>query len=228
VLYQHDDYGKDVLKGLRDGLGGKTSMIVAEMPYETADPTVDSQIVRLKASGADIFVNITTPKFAAQAIKKVAELGWKPVHILNNVAGSIGSVLRPAGLENSKGILTTGYMKDQTDPALASDPGVKAWTAFMDKYYPEGDKTNASNVSGYVTASLLAQVLRQCGDNLTRENVMKQAANLKGFEIDMLMPGIKVNTSPTDYFPLEELQMRRFSGERWEPFGPVLSGEIGS
>jgi branched-chain amino acid transport system substrate-binding protein len=228
VLYQHDDYGKDVLKGLRDGLGGKTSMIVAEMPYETADPTVDSQIVRLKASGADIFVNITTPKFAAQAIKKVAELGWKPVHILNNVAGSIGSVLRPAGLENSKGILTTGYMKDQTDPALASDPGVKAWTAFMDKYYPEGDKTNASNVSGYVTASLLAQVLRQCGDNLTRENVMKQAANLKGFEIEMLMPGIKVNTSPTDYFPLEELQMRRFSGERWEPFGPVLSGEIGS
>jgi ABC-type branched-subunit amino acid transport system substrate-binding protein len=228
VLYQHDDYGKDVLKGLKDGLGGKTSMIVAEMPYETADPTVDSQIVRLKASGADIFVNITTPKFAAQAIKKVAELGWKPVHILNNVAGSIGSVLRPAGLENSKGILTTGYMKDQTDPALASDPGVKAWTAFMDKYYPEGDKTNASNVSGYVTASLLAQVLRQCGDNLTRENVMKQAANLKGFEIDMLMPGIKVNTSPTDYFPLEELQMRRFSGERWEPFGPVLSGEIGS
>jgi branched-chain amino acid transport system substrate-binding protein len=228
VLYQHDDYGKDVLKGLRDGLGGKTSMIVAEMPYETADPTVDSQIVRLKASGADIFVNITTPKFAAQAIKKVAELGWKPMHILNNVAGSIGSVLRPAGLENSKGILTTGYMKDQTDPALASDPGVKAWTAFMDKYYPEGDKTNASNVSGYVTASLLAQVLRQCGDNLTRENVMKQAANLKGFEIDMLMPGIKVNTSPTDYFPLEELQMRRFSGERWEPFGPVLSGEIGS
>jgi len=228
VLYQHDDYGKDVLKGLRDGLGGRTSMIVAEMPYETADPTVDSQIVRLKASGADIFVNITTPKFAAQAIKKVAELGWKPVHILNNVAGSIGSVLRPAGLENSKGILTTGYMKDQTDPALASDPGVKAWTAFMDKYYPEGDKTNASNVSGYVTASLLAQVLRQCGDNLTRENVMKQAANLKGFEIDMLMPGIKVNTSPTDYFPLEELQMRRFSGERWEPFGPVLSGEIGS
>ncbi len=228
VLYQHDDYGKDVLKGLRDGLGGKTSMIVAEMPYETADPTVDSQIVRLKASGADIFVNITTPKFAAQAIKKVAELGWRPVHILNNVAGSIGSVLRPAGLENSKGILTTGYMKDQTDPALASDPGVKAWTAFMDKYYPEGDKTNASNVSGYVTASLLAQVLRQCGDNLTRENVMKQAANLKGFEIEMLMPGIKVNTSPTDYFPLEELQMRRFSGERWEPFGPVLSGEIGS
>jgi branched-chain amino acid transport system substrate-binding protein len=228
VLFQNDDYGKDVLKGLRDGLGAKTSMIVAEMPYEAADPTVDSQIVRLKASGADIFVNIATPKFAAQAIKKVAELGWKPLHILNNVAASIGAVLRPAGFENAKGILTTTYLKDQTDPALAQDGGVVAWTTFMNKYYPEGDKTNSSNVSGYVTASLLVQVLKQCGDNLTRENVMKQAANLKDFEIDMLMPGIKVNTSPTDYFPLEELQMRRFSGERWESFGPIISGEIGS
>ena len=228
VLFQNDDYGKDVLKGLKDGLGAKASMIVAEMPYETGDPTIDSQIVRLKASGADIFVNVATPKFAAQAIKKVAELGWKPLHLLNNVSGSIGSVLRPAGLENSKGILTTGYMKDQTDPALANDAGFKSWSAFMDKYYPEGDKTNASNVSAYVTATLLVQVLKQCGDNLTRENVMRQAANVKDFEIDMLMPGIKVNTSPTDYFPLEELQMRRFNGERWEPFGPVISGDIGS
>ncbi|HKS62130.1 MAG TPA: ABC transporter substrate-binding protein [Xanthobacteraceae bacterium] len=228
VLFQNDDYGKDVLKGLKDGLGAKTSMIIAEMPYETGDPTVDSQIVRLKASGADVFVNITTPKFAAQAIKKVAELGWKPLHILNNVSASVGAVLRPAGLENAKDILTTSYLKDQTDPALANDPGVVKWRAFMDKYYPEGDKTNSSNVSGYVTASLLVQVLKQCGDNLTRENVMKQTANLKNFELDMLLPGIKVNTSPTDYFPLEELQMRRFSGERWESFGPIISGEIGS
>ena len=228
VLFQNDDYGKDVLKGLKDGLGDKTSMIIAEMPYETGDPTVDSQIVRLKASGADVFVNITTPKFAAQAIKKVAELGWKPLHILNNVSASVGAVLRPAGLENAKDILTTSYLKDQTDPALANDPGVVKWRAFMDKYYPEGDKTNSGNVSGYVTASLLAQVLKQCGDNLTRENVMKQTANLKNFELDMLLPGIKVNTSPTDYFPLEELQMRRFSGERWESFGPIISGEIGS
>src|SRR6185295_17293367 len=159
VLFQNDDYGKDVLKGLKDGLGAKTSLIVAEMPYETADPTVDSQIVRLKASGADIFVNIATPKFAAQAIKKVAELGWKPLHILNNVSASVGAVLRPAGLENAKDILTTSYLKDQTDPALADDPGVVKWRAFMDKYYPEGDKTNSSNVSGYVTASLLVQVL---------------------------------------------------------------------
>jgi branched-chain amino acid transport system substrate-binding protein len=228
VLFQNDDYGKDVLKGLKDGLGAKTSMIIAEAPYETADPTVDSQIVRLKASGADIFVNIATPKFAAQAIKKVPELGWKPVHILNNVSGSIGSVLRPAGFENSKGILSTAYFKDQTDPANANDPGVKEWTAFMDKYYPEGDKTNSSNVSAYATSRLLVQVLKQCGDNLTRENVMKQAANLKNIDLGMLLPGITANTGPNDYFPLEELQMRRFNGEGWENFGPVISGEIGS
>jgi ABC-type branched-subunit amino acid transport system substrate-binding protein len=228
VLFQNDDYGKDVLKGLKDGLGAKASMIIAEMPYETGDPTVDSQIVRLKASGADIFINIATPKFAAQAIKKVADLGWKPLHILNNVSASVGAVLRPAGLENAKDILTTSYLKDQTDPALANDPGVVKWRAFMDKYYPEGDKTNSSNVSGYVTAAMLVQVLTQCGDNLTRENVMKQTANVRNFELDMLLPGIKVNTSPTDYFPLEELQMRRFSGERWESFGPIISGEIGS
>jgi branched-chain amino acid transport system substrate-binding protein len=228
VLFQNDDYGKDVLKGLKDGLGNKTGMIVAEMPYEVADPTVDSQVVRLKASGADIFVNIATPKFAAQAIKKVAELGWKPVHILNNVSGSIGSVLRPAGLENSRGILSTAYFKDQTDPGLANDPGVKEWTAFMDKYYPEGDKTNNSNVTAYTTAQLMVRVLKGCGDNLTRENIMKQAASLKDVELGMLLPGIKVNTSPTDYYPLEELQMRRFNGEGWENFGPIISGEIGS
>jgi len=228
VLFQNDDYGKDVLKGLKDGLGSKTNLIVAEMPYETAEPTIDSQIVRLKASGADVFVNITTPKFAAQAIKKVAELGWKPTHILNNVSGSIGAVLRPAGFENSKGILSTAYFKDQTDPANAKDPGVMEWVAFMDKYYPEGDKTNSSNVTAYTTSRLLVQVLKQCGDNLTRENVMKQAANLKNIDLGMLLPGILVNTSPTDYFPLEELQMRRFNGEGWENFGPIISGEIGS
>ena len=228
VLFQNDDYGKDVLKGLKDGLGSKTNLIVAEMPYETAEPTIDSQIVRLKASGADVFVNITTPKFAAQAIKKVAELGWKPTHILNNVSGSIGAVLRPAGFENSKGILSTAYFKDQTDPANAKDPGVMEWVAFMDKYYAEGDKTNSSNVTAYTTSRLLVQVLKQCGDNLTRENVMKQAANLKNIDLGMLLPGILVNTSPTDYFPLEELQMRRFNGEGWENFGPIISGEIGS
>jgi len=228
VLFQNDDYGKDVLKGLRDGLGDKAGMIVAEAPYEVSDPTVDSQVVRLRSSGADIFVNIATPKFAAQAIKKVAELGWKPTHILNNVAGSIGSVLRPAGLQNSKGILSTAYFKDQTDPALANDPAVKEWTAFMDKYLPEGDKANNSHVSGYTIAQLTVRVLTACGDDLTRANVMKQAASLKDVELGMLLPGIKVNTSPTDYFPLKELQMRRFNGEGWENFGPIISGEIGS
>jgi branched-chain amino acid transport system substrate-binding protein len=228
VLFQNDDYGKDVLKGLKDGLGPKTLMIIAEMPYETADPTVDSQVVRLQASGADIFVNVATPKFAAQAIKKVAELGWKPVHILNNVAGSIGSVLKPAGFDNSKGVLSTAYLQDPTDKANANDPGVKEWVAFMDKYFPEGDKTNSGNVSGYVIARLMVHVLQQCGDNLTRENVMKQAANLKHVDLGMLLPGITVNTSPTDYFPLKQLQMRRFNGEGWENFGPVISGEIGS
>jgi branched-chain amino acid transport system substrate-binding protein len=228
VLFQNDDYGKDVLKGLKDGLGPKTTMIIAEAPYETGDPTVDSQVVRLQASGADIFVNIATPKFAAQAIKKVAELGWKPVHILNNVAGSIGSVLKPAGFENSKGVLSTAYLQDPTDKANANDPGVKEWVAFMDKYFPEGDKTNSGNVSGYVIARLMVHVLQQCGDNLTHENVMKQAANLKHVDLGMLLPGITVNTSPTDYFPLKQLQMRRFNGEGWENFGPVISGEIGS
>jgi branched-chain amino acid transport system substrate-binding protein len=228
VLYQNDDYGKDVLKGLKDGLGARTTMIIAEAPYEPGDPTVDSQVVRLQASGADIFVNIATPKFAAQAIKKVAELGWKSIHILNNVSGSIGSVLKPAGFENSKGILSTAYLQDPTDKANANDPGVKEWVAFMDKYYPEGDKTNSGNVSGYVIARLMVQVLEQCGDNLTRENVMKQAANLKDVDLGMLLPGIKVNTGPNDYFPLKQLQMRRFNGEGWENFGPVISGEIGS
>jgi len=228
VLFQNDDYGKDVLKGLKDGLGAKTSMIIAEMPYETGDPTVDSQVVALKASGADIFVNIATPKFAAQAIKKVGELGWKPVHILNNVSSSIGSVLKPAGFENARGILSTAYQKDPSDPGLRGDPGLNNWTAFMDKYFPEGNKADTGNVTAYITAKALVQVLKQCGDNLTRENVMRQAANLKDFEIDMLLDGIKVNTSPTDYFPVEELQMRRFNGQVWELFGPIMSGEIGS
>jgi branched-chain amino acid transport system substrate-binding protein len=228
VLFQNDDYGKDVLKGLKDGLGAKTTMIVAEMPYETADPTVDSQVVALKSSGADVFVNIATPKFAAQAIKRVGELGWKPTHILNNVSSSIGSVIKPAGYENAKGILSTAYQKDPSDPGLKGDPGLKNWTEFMDRYFPEGNKADTGNVTAYITAKALVQVLKQCGDNLTRENVMRQAANLRDFEIDMLLDGIKVNTSPTDYFPVEELQMRRFNGEVWELFGPIMSGEIGS
>ncbi len=228
ILYQNDDYGKDYVKGMRDGLGDKAaSMIVSEQPYETSDPTVDSQMVNLKASGADVFFNVTTPKFAAQAIRKAAEIGWKPLHLLNNVSQSIGGVLKPAGIENAKGILSTYYLKDATDPAWKDDPGYKDWLAFMDKYFPDGDKTSSFTVYGYSVAQTLVQVLKQCGDDLTRENVMKQAANLKDIELGMLLPGIKINTSATNFYPIRQMQMQRFSGERWESIGPVLSGDIG-
>ena len=227
VLYQNDDYGKDYLKGLKDGLGGKAaSVIVAEAPYEVSEPTVDSQMVRLKASGADVFFNVATPKFAAQAIRKAAEMGWKPVHLLNNVSISVGAVLKPAGLENAVGILTAGYQKDQTDPQWKDDPGFKRWSAFMDKYYPDGDKSSSFTGYAYSVAQTLVHVLKQCGDDLTRDNVMRQAASLKGLELEMLQPGIKLDTSPTDYFPIEQMQMQRFTGERWQTFGPVISGEI--
>jgi branched-chain amino acid transport system substrate-binding protein len=227
VLYQNDDYGKDYLKGLKDGLGGKMP-VVAELPYEVSDATVDSQIINLKASGADIFFNVATPKFAAQAIRKAAEIGWKPVHLLNNVSNSVGGVLKPAGLENAKDILTTAYTKDPTDAAWNDDPARKEWIAFMDKYLPDGDKTSSFTVYGYSVAQTLVQVLKQCGDDLTRANVMKQAASLKNLEIGMVLPGIKINTGPNDFFPIEQMQMQRFNGERWELFGPVISGEIGS
>jgi branched-chain amino acid transport system substrate-binding protein len=226
VLYQNDDYGKDYLTGLKDGLAGKIP-IVAALPYEVSDATIDSQIISLKASGADIFLNVATPKFAAQAIRKIAEIGWKPVHLLNNVSNSVGGVLRAAGLENAKGILTSAYTKDPTDATWKDDPARKEWVAFMDRYFPDGDKTSSFTVYGYSVAQTLVQVLRQCGDDLTRASVMKQAANLKDFEVGMLLPGVKINTSPTDYFPIEQLQMQRFTGERWELFGPIMSGGTG-
>jgi branched-chain amino acid transport system substrate-binding protein len=226
VLYQNDDLGKDYLKGLKDGLNGKMR-IVAEMPYEVTDPTVDSQIVSLKASGADIFFNVATPKFAAQAIKRIAELGWKPVHFLSNISGSIGAVLKPAGLDNSKSILTAYYAKDPTDPSWKDDPAYKEWSAFMDKYYPEGDKTSGNTVYGYLIAQTLVEVLKQSGDSLTRENIMRQAASLKNLELGMLLPGIKINTAPNDFAPIKQMQMQRFNGTTWELFGPVLTGEVG-
>jgi branched-chain amino acid transport system substrate-binding protein len=226
VLYQNDDYGKDYLKGLKDGLNGKIQ-IVSEVPYETTDPTVDSQIINLKASGADIIFNVATPKFAAQAIKKIAELGWKPVHLLNNVSVSVGAVLKPAGFDNAKGALTAYYLKDPTDPTWKDDAAYRKWSAFMDKYYPDGDKTSSNTVYGYVVAQTLVQVLRQCGDVLTRENVMKQAASLKNLELDMLLPGISINTGPNDFAPIKQMQMERFNGERWELFGPLMSGQVG-
>jgi branched-chain amino acid transport system substrate-binding protein len=226
VLYQNDDYGKDYLKGLKDGLNGKIQ-IVAEVPYETTDPTVDSQVINLKASGADVFFNVGTPKFAAQAIKKVAELGWKPVHLLNNVSVSVGAVLKPAGFDNAKGVLSTAYLKDPTDPTWKDDAAYKEWLAFMDKYYPDGDKTSTFTVYGYLAAQTMVAVLKQSGDNLTRENVMKQAASLKDLKLDMLLPGISINTGPNDFAPIKQMQMMRFNGERWELFGPLMSGEVG-
>ncbi len=226
ILYQNDDYGKDYLKGLSDGLAGKMQ-VVAQYPYETADPTVDSQIVALKASGADVFFNVTTPKFASQAIKKTAEIGWKPIHLLNNVSRSIGAVIKPAGFENAQGILSAGYTKDATDPTWAKDPEFRQWSEFMDKYYSDGDKTNSSTVTSYAVAATLVQVLRQCGDNLTRENVMKEAANLKNLRVGMLLPGITINTGPNDFAPIKQMQMMRFKGEGWELFGPVLTGAVG-
>jgi len=223
VLFQNDDYGKDYLKGLEDGLGDKAkTMIVSKVSYEVTDPTVDSQIVALKGSGADVFVNITTPKFAAQAIRKVAEIGWKPVHYLNSVSASVGTVLTPAGFENSIGVYSTLYLKDPTDKAWTNDPAFKEWAAWMKKYYPEGDLTDAFNVFGYSVAQTLVQVLRQCGDNLTRENVMKQAANLKDLQLPMLLPGILINTSPDDYAPIQSEQLIRFDGKQWVRFGEVL------
>jgi branched-chain amino acid transport system substrate-binding protein len=226
ILFQNDDYGKDYVKGMKDGLAGKM-MIVAELPYEPTDPTVDSQMVSLKASGADIFYDVTTPKFAAQAIKKAAEIGWKPVHLLNSVSSSVGAVIRPAGLENAQGIFTALYGKDPTDPIWNDDPGRKEWIAFMEKYYPEGDRSSSFTVYGYSVARTMVQVLQQCGDDLTRANVMKQAANLKDYETGMSLPGIKINTSPTDFYPIEQMQMGLFKGDSFQPFGPVLNGEVG-
>ncbi len=226
VLYQNDDYGKDYLKGLKDGLKGKMP-IVAEAPYETTDATVDSPVINLKASGADIVFNVATPKFAAQAIKKIAELGWKPVHLLNNVSNSVGSVLKPAGFDNAKGVLSTAYFKDPTDPSWKDDPAYKEWSAFMDKYYPDGDKTSTFTVYGYVAAQTLVAVLKQSGDNLTRDNVMKQAASLKNLELGMLLPGMTINTGPNDFAPIKQMQMEQFNGERFELFGPIMRGEVG-
>src|SRR6266567_7434652 len=227
VFWQNDDAGKDQVKGLRDGLGAKAGMIIAEKSYEVSDPSIDSQIVALHDSGADIFLSWAAPKGSAQAIRKVGELNWKPKFFLANTATSVASVLKPAGLEYSKGIISTAYLKDPTDPTWDNGPAVQKWRAFMDKYYPEGDKTNANNIYGYVQAEAMAQVLKQCGDELTRENVMKQAANLKNFHSDLMLPGIMVNTSADDYFPIEQMQLMKFNGEAWELFGDVITGEVG-
>jgi branched-chain amino acid transport system substrate-binding protein len=225
ILYQNDDYGKDYVKGLKDGLNGRMQ-IVAESPYVTTDPTIDSQIVSLKASGADVFYDVTIPKFAAQAIKKAAEIEWKPIHLLNSVSNSVGGVIKPAGFDISKGILSMGYVKDPTDPQWKDDPAYNEWVAFMDRYYPDGDRASTFTVYGYSAAQTMIQVLKQCGDNLTRGNVMQQAANLHDLRLGMLLPGITINTSPTDFAPIKQMQMERFNGQTWELFGRILNGAL--
>jgi branched-chain amino acid transport system substrate-binding protein len=223
VLYQNDDLGKDYLNGIKSGLGDKAAtMIVAEASYEVSDPTIDSQILKLKAAGADVLFSASTPKFAAQAIKKNAELGWKPVHILDINATSVGAVMQPAGLEASKGVISVNYGKDPLDPTWKDDPGMKRYFDFMAKYFPEGDKNSNFNSYGYSTAQLMVHVLKQCGDDLTRENVLKQATNLKNVQLDLALPGILGNTTPNDYRVNKQLQMMRFNGERWELFGPII------
>jgi branched-chain amino acid transport system substrate-binding protein len=222
VLLQNDDYGKDYLKGLKDGLGAAAAkMIIAEQTYEVTDPTIDSQMVNLKNSGADVFVNITTPKFALQAIKKAADLGWKPLHILNNVSTSIATVMKPAG-EAAKGLISVFYLKDYDDPQWKDDPATKDWLAWMKKYYPDGSLHEQFNVYAYTVGQTMVQVLKQAGNDLSRANVMKQAANIKDLALPMLLPGIKINTSPTDFFPIEQERLVRYDGERWVLFGDLI------
>ncbi|MBI5257041.1 MAG: ABC transporter substrate-binding protein [Burkholderiales bacterium] len=221
VLYQNDDYGKDYLKGFEDGLGDKAkTMIVSRQSYEVTDPTVDSQMLTLKNSGADTFFNITTPKFAAQAIKKAADIGWKPTHYLNSVSSSVGSVLTPAGLDNALGIITANYIKDPTDPQFQKGKEYEDWLAWMKQYHPKGDLKDNFNVYGYSVAQTLVQVLKQAGDNLTRDNVMKQAASLD-LTLPMLLPGVNVKTGPDDFYPIEREQLAKFNGKTWELFGKV-------
>jgi len=223
ILYQNDDYGKDYLKGFKDGLGeAGRKLIVLEQTYEVTDPTIDSQIVNLKSSGANVFFNITIPKFAVQAIKKSHDIGWKPLHLLNNVSTSLGTVLKPAGLEASKGLITALYMKEITDPQWFSDPGDKDWVAWMKKYYyPEGALDDQANAYAYSVAQTLVHVLKQSGNDLSRENIMRQAGNIKELSLPMLLPGIKINTTPTDFAPIEQEQLAKFDGERWMLFGEM-------
>jgi branched-chain amino acid transport system substrate-binding protein len=228
VLYQNDDFGKDYLKGLKDGLGDKAaSLIVDEDAYDVTEPTIDSHVIRMKSLNADVFVNIATPKFAAQAIRKAAEIGWKPLHILSNVSVSVGVVMKPAGIEASQGIISSAYIKDPTDPQWKNDPGMKAWNEFLDKYYRDANRADGAVIYGYTVAQTLVHVLKACGDDLTRENVMKQAANVRDLELDGLLPGVKINTSATDFAPISQVQMMRFKGETWERFGDIIDADVG-
>jgi branched-chain amino acid transport system substrate-binding protein len=226
VLMQNDDYGKDYFNGFKQGLGKDADKLIVQLStYEVTDPTVDSQMIQLKNSGANVFFNITTPKFAAQAIKKAAEIGWKPAHYINNVSASIGTVMKPAGFENAQDIITAYYIKDPTDAQFQNDKDVVEWKAFMQKYYSTGNLLDSSNAYAYAVSSLLHVVLKQCGDDLTRENVMKQAANVKNLQLPMVLEGIKANTSPTDFYPIQSVRLARFKGEKWDLFGDIISNE---
>ncbi|TYL94385.1 ABC transporter substrate-binding protein [Bradyrhizobium rifense] len=227
VLYQNDDFGKDYLRGLKDGLGDKASMIVMEEPYDTSEPAIDEHVVKLKAAGADVFISITTPKFAAQAIKKAAEINWHPMHIISNVSASVGGVIEPAGFEISQGILSASYTKDGSDPQWNADEGMKRFYNFIAQFDPKANKLDAGVVFGYAAAQTMVKVLQMCGDNLTRDNIMKQAASLKDFAPDTLLPGIKINTAPDNFAPIEQLQMMRFKGKTWELFGEIISSDLG-
>jgi ABC-type branched-subunit amino acid transport system substrate-binding protein len=227
ILYQNDDFGKDYLTGFHDAFGKDyAKTIIAEVPYETTTPTVDSLVVQIKDANPDIFVTIGVNKFAAQAIKKVGELNWHPIQFLTNVAVSIPSTMKPAGLDFSQGIMSAAYLKDPLDPQWKNDPAMNEWRAFMTKWYPEGDQNDAATVFGYGAAMGMVKVLRQCGDEMTRANLMKQLANMD-FDIGIYLPGIHIKTSPTDFSPIEQLQMMRFKGESWELFGPMMDGSTG-
>jgi branched-chain amino acid transport system substrate-binding protein len=223
ILYQNDDFGNDYLKAVKELLGDNAArMIVSEQAYEFTDPTVDSQIVSLKASGADVFFNFGSPKFAAQAIRKAYDIGWRPLEFIAYTATSVSAVLQPAGADKAVGILSSAYLKDPTDPQWKDDPATRDWVAWMEKYYPQGDRADIYNVYGYAAAQIMVHVLEQCGDNLTRENVMHHAGSLKDVRLPMLLPGISLNTSATDYDPVKQMQLMRFNGRQWVRFGPVV------
>ena len=226
ILYQNDDFGKDYVKGTKDGFGAKASSIIMEESYEVSEPSIDSHIVKIKATNPDVLLIYTTPKFGAQTIKKTGELGWKPLQIMTNVSASVGSVMQPAGFDNAQGVISAAYAKDATDPQWAKDPGMKKWAEFIDKYMPGADKTDSGHVYGYGAAQTLAKVLEMCGDDLTRANVMKQAASLKEFTPDTLLPGVKINTGPADFAPISSLQLMKFQGEKWELFGEIINGDV--
>jgi len=225
VLMQNDDYGKDYFGGFKDGLGKNVDKIVKNVTFEVTDPTVDSQIIQLKDSGANVFFNISTPKAAAQAIRKAADLNWKPAQYLNNVSASVGSVMKPAGLDNSQGIITAQYLKDPTDKQWDGADDMKMWREWMNKWMPGANQSDANYIYGFSVATLMHETLKKCGNELTRDNVMKQAANFQKFRLPLLLPGITINTSPTDYYPIQSVQLARFKGESWELFGDVMSAE---